>query len=121
MNVSFDLKLGTDPVHYWRIRLRKVRCYYAIISPLPEDNTRLLGWYQLDGMNISGMPPEGLRSLRGRVVSMIFQEPLSVLKPLMTAGAQAEVACPRATPGPEPPPLSSVAHQPRGGWVLRST
>jgi peptide/nickel transport system ATP-binding protein len=46
------------------------------------------GSIQLDGMSIVGMPPEQLRSLRGRVVSMIFQDPLSALNPLMTVGAQ---------------------------------
>ncbi len=40
------------------------------------------------GAEIVGMPAETLLSFRGRAVSMIFQDPLSALNPLMTVGAQ---------------------------------
>ena len=50
------------------------------------------GAIHLDGMNIAGLPADKLRGLRGRVVSMIFQDPLSALNPLMTVGAQIEEA-----------------------------
>ena len=33
-------------------------------------------------------PEEKIRAMRGSVVSMIFQDPMSALNPVMTVGAQ---------------------------------
>ncbi|WP_279483664.1 ABC transporter ATP-binding protein [Aureimonas sp. SK2] len=41
-----------------------------------------------EGTSIIGASAATLRGLRGRTVSMIFQDPLSALNPLMTVGAQ---------------------------------
>ena len=60
----------------------------AIMGLLPRVIRVSSGAIHLDGMNIVGMSPDKLRNLRGRVVSMIFQDPLSALNPLMTVGAQ---------------------------------
>src|SRR3712207_9366487 len=60
----------------------------AIIRLLPRVIRVSSGTIHLGGMNIVGMSPDKLRSLRGQVVSMIFQDLLSALNPLMTVGAQ---------------------------------
>nr|WP_281375240.1 ABC transporter ATP-binding protein [Aquabacterium terrae] len=64
----------------------------AIMGLLPKSIHVASGEIRLGGANILGLPPGQLRDLRGRVVSMIFQDPLSALNPLMTVGAQIEEA-----------------------------
>lgn len=41
-----------------------------------------------DGRDILALPPAELRALRGRDVSMVFQEPMTSLNPVHTIGAQ---------------------------------
>ncbi|MDH6432244.1 peptide/nickel transport system ATP-binding protein [Streptomyces sp. SAI-144] len=42
----------------------------------------------LDGQELVALPEQEMRGLRGRTVSMIFQDPLSALHPYFTVGAQ---------------------------------
>ncbi len=42
----------------------------------------------LDGHDVLELPEEKMRKLRGRTVSMIFQDPMSSLNPVMTVGDQ---------------------------------
>ncbi|MGJ5181228.1 dipeptide ABC transporter ATP-binding protein [Bradyrhizobium oligotrophicum] len=63
----------------------------TIMGLLPRKISVSAGAIQLggkDGTAIIGASPVTLRSVRGRVVSMIFQDPLSALNPLMTVGEQ---------------------------------
>ena len=64
----------------------------AIMGLLPRTIRVVSGEIRLGGTDILGLSAEKLRDLRGRVVSMIFQDPLSALNPLMTVGAQIEEA-----------------------------
>ncbi|MDF0519351.1 ABC transporter ATP-binding protein [Bradyrhizobium yuanmingense] len=89
-NISFDLKRGQILCIIGESGSGKSVTANAIMGLLPKAIRIPSGAIQLDGMNIVGLSPEKLRSLRGRVVSMIFQDPLSALNPLMTVGAQIE-------------------------------
>ncbi|WP_244422110.1 ABC transporter ATP-binding protein [Bradyrhizobium sp. ORS 285] len=63
----------------------------TIMGLLPRAILVSAGAIQLggpEGTAMIGASPATLRSLRGRVVSMIFQDPLSALNPLMTVGEQ---------------------------------
>ncbi|MFL6052959.1 MAG: ABC transporter ATP-binding protein [Actinoallomurus sp.] len=51
-------------------------------------NARVSGEIWLDGQEVVGSSPEQVRRLRGRKMSMIFQDPLSSMHPLYTVGAQ---------------------------------
>ncbi|MBU4610253.1 ABC transporter ATP-binding protein [Achromobacter sp. GG226] len=42
----------------------------------------------LDGHSLTSMPQAQLRTLRGRVISMVFQDPLTALNPVFTIGQQ---------------------------------
>jgi oligopeptide/dipeptide ABC transporter ATP-binding protein len=44
------------------------------------------------GINLVGASPDEMRALRGREISMIFQEPMTALNPVMRVGAQIEEA-----------------------------
>ncbi|MEM6635688.1 MAG: ABC transporter ATP-binding protein [Pseudomonadota bacterium] len=46
------------------------------------------GTISLQGEKISGRDAEAMRSLRGKTISMIFQDPLTSLNPLFTVGQQ---------------------------------
>ncbi|NUB28412.1 ATP-binding cassette domain-containing protein, partial [Azospirillum brasilense] len=46
------------------------------------------GEVRIDGADILHQPPERLRRLRGAVISMIFQDPLTALNPVFTIGEQ---------------------------------
>src|SRR5204863_398692 len=47
---------------------------------------------KLEGRELVGLPPDELRKLRGRVVSMVFQDPLMTLNPVLTIGEQIRLA-----------------------------
>jgi peptide/nickel transport system ATP-binding protein len=73
----------------------------AVMGLLPSTLDVAGGSIRLRGQELLRLRPEERRSLYGRVVSIIFQDPLSALNPLMTVGAQiAEVmdAHPAAAP-----------------------
>ncbi|MBZ9811042.1 MULTISPECIES: ABC transporter ATP-binding protein [unclassified Mesorhizobium] len=87
-NISFDLKRGQILCIIGESGSGKSVTANAIMGLLPRVIRVASGAIYVDGTNIIGMPSEKLRSMRGRVVSMIFQDPLSALNPLMTVGAQ---------------------------------
>jgi peptide/nickel transport system ATP-binding protein len=89
-NISFDLKRGQILCIIGESGSGKSVTANAIMGLLPKVMRVASGAIHLDGMNIVGLASDQLRSLRGRVVSMIFQDPLSALNPLMTVGAQIE-------------------------------
>jgi peptide/nickel transport system ATP-binding protein len=87
-NISFDLKRGQILCIIGESGSGKSVTANAIMGLLPKVIRVSSGAIHLDAMNIVGMSADKLRSLRGRVLSMIFQDPLSALNPLMTVGLQ---------------------------------
>lgn len=59
----------------------------AMMGLLP-DYARISGQIRLDGADILAMPRAAQAKLRGRAISMIFQEPMSALDPVYTIGHQ---------------------------------
>ena len=61
----------------------------SVIQLLPEGIGFVTdGSIKLDGVDMLNAPEEKIRARRGSVVSMIFQDPMSALNPVMTVGAQ---------------------------------
>ncbi len=60
----------------------------ALMGLLPPLMHVSSGEILFQGQNLLELDEPALRKLRGRVVSMIFQDPLSALNPLMTVGDQ---------------------------------
>ena len=61
----------------------------SVIRLLPEGIGFVTdGSIKLDGVDMLNAPEEKIRAMRGSVVSMIFQDPMSALNPVMTVGAQ---------------------------------
>jgi ATP-binding ABC transporter protein len=59
----------------------------AVMGLLPE-NAHVSGSIRLLGRELVGRPERELRRLRGNVVSMVFQEPMTALDPTMRVGRQ---------------------------------
>jgi peptide/nickel transport system ATP-binding protein len=60
----------------------------TIMGLLPRELRPLAGAVRLDGEEILQATETRLRQLRGRRMSMIFQEPMTALNPVMTCGKQ---------------------------------
>lgn len=61
--------------------------FLAAMGLLPRS-ARISGSVLLDGQELVGAPAKTMRSVRGRVMSMIFQDPLSALNPVHRVGDQ---------------------------------
>jgi peptide/nickel transport system ATP-binding protein len=60
----------------------------SIMRLLPRHTARVRGRIVFDGNNLLELDDESMRELRGRDISMIFQEPMTSLNPLLTIGLQ---------------------------------
>ncbi len=64
----------------------------AILRLLPEASAQVAGSIRFNAgaaeQNLLTLAPEAMRSLRGREIAMIFQEPMTALNPVMPVGAQ---------------------------------
>ncbi|RXZ70436.1 dipeptide ABC transporter ATP-binding protein [Agromyces albus] len=59
----------------------------SLLGLLPRNAT-VTGSAMLDGQELIGLDPKGLREVRGSRVAMIFQDPLAALNPVLTIGFQ---------------------------------
>lgn len=60
----------------------------AIMGLLPHETVVRSGVIRLEGEDLTGLPQQMLRSVRAARMSMIFQEPMSALHPMLTVGRQ---------------------------------
>ena len=60
----------------------------SVLGLLPADARITEGSIRLEGQEISGLRGRALRGLRGNRISMVFQEPMTALNPVLTVGAQ---------------------------------
>ena len=60
----------------------------ALMRLLPPDRTRISGGLRVAGKDVLALDRRGLRDLRGSMVSMIFQEPMTALDPVYRVGQQ---------------------------------
>jgi oligopeptide/dipeptide ABC transporter ATP-binding protein len=64
----------------------------AVMGLLDKKHSRLGGRVRFEGRDLLGLPEREMRAIRGRRISMIFQDPQNSLSPLETAGSQIEEA-----------------------------
>jgi peptide/nickel transport system ATP-binding protein len=63
----------------------------AVMGLLPKDALEVAGGrIELDGKNLLDLDASAMRKLRASRISMIFQEPMTALNPVMKVGAQIE-------------------------------
>jgi peptide/nickel transport system ATP-binding protein len=87
--ISFDLYAGEVLALVGESGCGKTKTAEAIMGLLPRKPATLQsGCIDLEGTDLAALPESALRRIRGRDLSMVFQEPLTALDPVFTAGSQ---------------------------------
>ena len=60
----------------------------ALMGLLPRHTARVRGEIRFQGQDLTTLSARQMRRLRGKAISMIFQEPMSALDPVFTVGQQ---------------------------------
>jgi peptide/nickel transport system ATP-binding protein len=89
-DVSLDIPANTTVALVGESGSGKSVTALAIMGLLPRENARLgvASSITYQGRELLTMPRRELQALRGRAISMIFQEPMSSLNPVFTVGFQ---------------------------------
>jgi peptide/nickel transport system ATP-binding protein len=85
--VSFELAQGEVLCLLGESGSGKSVTMRALMRLFPAT-ARIGGSIQVDGRDILALPERGLRQIRGRLISMIFQEPMTAFDPVFTIGTQ---------------------------------
>ena len=87
--VSFDLIAGTTLGVVGESGCGKSVTALSIMGLLPRPAGRVVeGRILLNGTDLLRLPADAMREIRGRRVSMIFQEPMTALNPVQRIGRQ---------------------------------
>ncbi len=65
---------------------------FSILGLVDAPGQIVDGSVKLNGRELIGLPEAELRALRGREISMIFQDPIATLNPMLTIGDQMRMA-----------------------------
>ncbi|EEB82586.1 ABC transporter ATP-binding protein [Roseobacter sp. GAI101] len=87
-NISFDLAPGEILCIVGESGSGKSMSANAVMGLLPQGVLPDSGSITFNGQSILGLSEKEMLKFRGSRISMIFQEPLSALNPLMRVGAQ---------------------------------
>lgn len=89
-NININVKKGEITGLIGESGCGKTITSLSAIGLLPEDAYIKNGKIILSGKDVTNFSEEQWNELRGKTVSMIFQEPMTSLNPLMTVGKQIE-------------------------------
>ncbi|SCX08622.1 dipeptide ABC transporter ATP-binding protein [Agrobacterium rosae] len=65
---------------------------FSIIGLIDEPGRIVEGSIKLEGGELVGLPAHELRAIRGKVISMVFQDPMMTLNPVLSIGTQIKLA-----------------------------
>ncbi|HEV7477250.1 MAG TPA: ATP-binding cassette domain-containing protein, partial [Burkholderiales bacterium] len=85
--ISFELKAGECFALVGESGCGKSMTALSLMRLLPEAGRIAGGRVELGGVDLLGLPEAAMRAVRGKRVSMIFQEPATALNPVLTVGA----------------------------------
>ena len=87
--VSFSLKHGETLGLVGETGAGKTTIAKSILRILPEPPAKVRsGQILLDGKDLLKIPEKEMLSIRGNKISMIFQDPMTALNPVMSVGSQ---------------------------------
>lgn len=87
--VSFEIKKGETLGLVGETGAGKTTIAKSIIRILPDPPAKVKGGeIILEGENLFELPEKNMRQVRGEKISMIFQDPMTALNPVMTVGDQ---------------------------------
>jgi peptide/nickel transport system ATP-binding protein len=88
-DISFSLKPNETLAVVGESGCGKSVTAYSLMGLLPEHGSRIdSGTALFRGEDLLTMSPERLRKIRGSAMTMIFQEPMTSLNPVLTVGSQ---------------------------------
>ncbi|MDM9645535.1 ABC transporter ATP-binding protein [Rhizobium sp. S163] len=90
--ISFDVHAGEIVGLVGESGSGKSITGFSIIGLLDEPGRIVEGSIKFDGRELVGLPWHELRAIRGKTISMVFQDPLMTLNPVLTIGAQIGLA-----------------------------
>ncbi|CAG9251802.1 glutathione ABC transporter ATP binding subunit GsiA [Paraburkholderia unamae] len=85
--IDFDIAAGETLALVGESGSGKSASALSLIQLVPEPGI-VTGSIRFDGRELLGLAPGDVRATRGRDISMIFQEPMTSLNPVMSVGAQ---------------------------------
>ena len=87
--VSFDVHPGETLAIVGESGCGKSVTAMSILRLLPMPPARIVGGrIEFDGRDLLGLSEDEMRRVRGNLISMIFQEPMTSLNPVLTIGRQ---------------------------------
>ncbi|MEL7450238.1 MAG: ABC transporter ATP-binding protein [Pseudomonadota bacterium] len=88
-NVSFDVRAGETLGIVGESGCGKTVTGLSLLRLIPSPPGRIVsGSIRLRGKDLVALPERDMRAIRGRDISMIFQEPMTALNPVFTVGNQ---------------------------------
>lgn len=87
-DVSFSLQQGETLCLVGESGCGKSMTALAVMGLLPENGYYSGGSLYFEGNDIRKLTPSELRALQGKHMSMVFQDPMTSLNPVMRVGAQ---------------------------------
>jgi peptide/nickel transport system ATP-binding protein len=87
-DISFSVSAGEIVGIVGESGCGKTMTGLAIMGLLPSREWQVSGEIRIAGKNIVGVPEAAMQALRGRQISMVFQEPMTALDPVFTVGSQ---------------------------------
>jgi peptide/nickel transport system ATP-binding protein len=87
-DVSFTLERGEILALVGESGCGKSVTAMAVPRLLPDGDVTVEGTVTLDGVELTSLPEQRMQELRGKDVSVVFQEPMTSLNPAYTIGRQ---------------------------------
>lgn len=87
--ISFDLDRGETLGLVGETGAGKTTTALSILQLLPERTAQIpAGTIEFEGRNVLEIPEKEMQRIRGEKISMIFQDPMTALNPVLTVGDQ---------------------------------